>query len=173
MGAVNTSPLVARLRGYPSLEAIAADASHFPENELRGCKTALMLFCAAFMGRNDCIWVAQTDIVATCVDTDGEKLAAMGAIYPEAWTFTHGDAWQVATRLQKRGETFDLVVCDTWTGDLLDRVLASLDLWTSLANRVVLTTYKRDLPYETPAGWRASVLARTTNVEWLRLKRAR
>ena len=55
----------------------------YPVEALRGLRTALMGFCAAFLGRQDCVWVEEAGLVATCVDTDAERLFEMAGLYPE------------------------------------------------------------------------------------------
>jgi hypothetical protein len=96
----------------------------------------------------------------------------MRELYPKSWASLDGDAWEVAERLRDDGQQFDLVVCDSWTGDLMHRVLQSTDLWTSLAKRQVLTTYQRRKPYIKPDGWKATILPRTFTVSWLKLVKA-
>ena len=60
----------------------------YPRRVLDGLTTALVLFAAAFHGRQDAIWIAKAGMNGTCVDIDAEKLEEMKVAYPAA-----GSSW--------------------------------------------------------------------------------
>jgi hypothetical protein len=139
--------VAARLRravatsGPDTLDAVrrTADAKSFPSHVVDGDPRTLSLFSAAFLGRNDCIHLADgrvTDVL--CVDLDDEKLARMRAIYPATWRFASGDAYVVAECLRASDERFDLVVVDGWTGEAERMLTRNLPLWLSLSRRWTL-----------------------------------
>lgn len=153
-----------------TLEHVAQQARPYPSEKLVGCSTGLVLFAAAFAGHNDAIHFAEAGIETTCVDLDHERLAAMARIYPSSWKFHVDDAWRYAEDALANGETFDAVSVDTFTGDAERRSIESLDLWTSIANRLVTATFTGGF-FELPYGWRDSLVERATGVYWLVLER--
>lgn len=128
------------------------DGELYPRDRLAGCETALMLFCAAFGGRQDCIWVADAGIAGTGVDLDGERLAAMADLYPDTWTFAEADVWNYAARRYAEGATYDLVSLDP-PSNLFDWVVGAVDLWCGLADRLVVIGTSSGFPVTPPAGW--------------------
>ena len=169
--------------GPLTLEHIAMEARPYPVKHLKGCKTGLVLFAAAFMGHNDAIHFAEAGIDTTCVDINGPRLREMAGLYPDGWSFVTEDAWKVAEKARKYGTKWDAVSVDTFTGDMMERSLDSLDLWCSLARKVVTVTYAMktdglglgigsfDFPEEVPAGWKWHLHPRSGAVYWLVLTR--
>jgi hypothetical protein len=158
---------------YPSLEHIAMQARPYPAHLLEGCETGLVLFAAAFLGHNDAIHFAEAEIEEVwCVDIDAMRLDEMCPLYPAHWSFRHADAWEYARIHSEVGSQYDVVSADTFTGPAMRRSLDSLDLWCSLARKVVTVTYTSGEAYEVPEGWRESLYERATNVYWLVLERA-
>lgn len=159
---------------YPTLEHVAMQARPYPSHLLEGCETGLVLFAAAFLGHNDAIHFAEAGIRTTCVDVDGERLAEMCDLYPSDWSFHENDAWRFveACHIYSERAQWDVVSVDTFTGDMMHRSLASLDLWCSLARKVVTVTYVAVTGYEVPEGWQDSLYTRAGDVYWLVLERA-
>ncbi len=153
----------------PPLDKISAQARPYPAHLLNGCETGLCLFSAAFDGWNDAIHMARNDLETTCVDIDATRLLEMRDLYPESWTFLAADAWEFAERVRIR---WDAVSVDTFTGEATERSLQSLDLWCSLANKVVTVTLTDGAGYETPTGWLAWTFPRSGVVSWLVLEKA-
>lgn len=161
---------------YRSLEHVAMDAAEYPAEILEGASSGLILFAAAFLGRNDAVHFAEAGVPnVTLVDVDEERLAEMRALYrDDSWRWLGGfDAWEVARAAREEGVKYDVVSVDTFTGDAEERSLASLNLWTAIAGRVVTVTASWDSGYRIPSGWRSSVLWRSARVYWLVLERER
>lgn len=150
------------------------EARPYPTHLLEGCETGLVLFAAAFLGHNDAIHFAEAGLETTCVDLDAERLQrAMEPLYPAEWLFFPMDAWNYAECACREGVSWDVVSCDTWTGDLMHRSLDSLDLWCSLARKAVTVTLTVGATYTLPEGWVDSELyERAPGVYWLVLTRA-
>jgi hypothetical protein len=154
------------------LEAVSRVARPYPAWLLDGCETGLVLFAAAFLGHNDAIHFARAGLETTCVDVDAENLVAMQNVYPDEWGFVCGDAWTLAEWWRKHDKKWDAVSVDTWRGDAERRSLDTLDLWCSIANKVVTVTHTTGLDYTVPEGWNARLFERAHNVNWLVLTRA-
>jgi hypothetical protein len=107
-----------------------------------------------------------------CVDTDYERLAEMAPLYPDDWQWAFDDAWKFAEAARTLGEQWDVVSCDTFTGDVMCRSLDALDLWCSLARKAVTVTLTTGAPYTLPEGWVDTELyERAHGVYWLVLER--
>ncbi len=153
----------------PPLDKISAVARPYPAHLLNGCETGLCLFSAAFLGHNDAIHFARQEITTTCVDTDASRLLEMRDLYPDGWKFVVANAWKFAEQTRLR---WDAISVDTFTGDVMERSLASLELWCSLARKVVTVTLTEGAQYETPSGWLAWTFPRSGVVSWLVLEKA-
>lgn len=151
---------------YPTLEHVAMEARPYPTQHLKNCETGLVLFSSAFLGHNDAIHFAEAGIRTTCVDTDGERLAEMKALYPDDWTFVQEDAWTFA---QETWDFWDVVSLDPFTGDTMDKVMADLPLWATLARMVLIVGSTRLLKNsEVPDRWIPQApVVRAHNVFWL------
>jgi hypothetical protein len=156
---------------YPTLEHVAQEARPYPTELLKGAETGLCLFSAAFMGHNDVIHFALEDVQTTCVDIDGEKLAALRALYPADWDFLCRDAWELAAEAAAEGTSWDVVSADTFRGNATERSLSDLSVWCRIANRAVLATLEIGQTYVVPDGWKASTFQRNSEVFWLILTR--
>ena len=156
---------------YPTLEHVAMQARPYPVHLLKGCETGLVLFAAAFLGHNDAIHFAEAGMTCECVDVDGDRLDEMRELYPDDWAFYEADAWTYAQAAQREELTWDVISADTFTGSVMRRSLDSLELWTSLARRVVTATYTAGEAYEVPKGWQGELFHRAALVYWLVLTR--
>jgi hypothetical protein len=126
-----------------------AGADLFPRYVLKGCETALVLFAAAFHGRQDAYWVQEAGLTGTCVDTDAGKLAEMTDVYPADWEFVIGDVFEYAS---STGRTWDVVTVDCPT-NLFAACADALLLWCELADRAVVLGCGPNTPVLPPAGW--------------------
>lgn len=166
---------------YPTLEHVAMQARPYPTDLLKGCKTGLVLFAAAFLGHNDAVHFAEAGIQTICCDTDGDRLGEMESLYPSDWLFVEEDAWKYVQGMVAWNQThphktpthnaFDAISVDTFTGAATRRSLDSLNLWCSLARKFVTATYTSGEAYEVPEGWYGSLYERASGVYWLVLQR--
>ena len=126
----------------------------YPRERLLGLSTALAGFCAAFLGRQDCVFLADAGIRATCVDIDKRRLEEMEGLYPDDWKFFQEDIYEFATELSVYGHVFDMVTLDPPTGQF-DRVAAHLSLWCGLADRLVIIGSWGQI-LDAPEGWQVT-----------------
>lgn len=159
------------------LDAIYAEATPYPAHLLREGDTGLCLFAAAFLGTNDAVHMARSGMRVTCVDTDGPRLAEMEGLYPKDWAFHVEDAWDWALDAYSRGDRWDVVSVDTFTGNATDQSCKTIGLWLSLANRAVTMTipHRAELvksEAEATTEWKASRYERSWRADWLVLTRA-
>lgn len=157
---------------YATLEHVAMQGRPYPVDKLKGCETGLCLFAAAFLGHNDAVHFAEAGMQTMCVDIDAPRIAQMAMLYPKTWQFAVDDAWKFAEDAAKVGEQWDAVSVDTFTGEAMDRSLESLELWCSLARKVVTATYIDGATFRVPEGWESDLYERATGVYWLVLTRA-
>jgi hypothetical protein len=156
-----------------TLEQVRYEAAGevFPVAALEDCETALILFAAAFHGRQDAIWMADEGLTGTCVDSDAEKLGAMVLAYPQGWEYVVGDAYVYAQQTRRR---WDVVSVDAYTNQF-QRAADQLELWCSRANRSVILGTGVATKVEPPAGWQVTdVLQRSMyqgGVFWTVLER--
>jgi len=134
--------------GAVTLAQVRANRSPFPADLLSECESALMLYCAAFYGRNDCVWVEEAGLEnVTAIDVDSEKLAVMRSIYPDTWKFVLADAYTYT------GDIYDLVSADVFSNQS-DRALGMLDRWCGMARKFVTIAVWKEPAVEIPAGWK-------------------
>lgn len=127
--------------------------SVFPSFALEGCETALCLFSAAWLGKQDAYWVAKAGLVGTCVDLDGGRLAEMDDIYPDDWLFVHADVFEFAANWDGFHH-WDVVTLDPFT-NLFERCADMLPTWCGLARKTVILghgNYRLTEP-TAPEGW--------------------
>jgi hypothetical protein len=153
-----------------------AEGAVYPRDRLSGLQSALMVFCAAFLGRQDCVWVAEAGLeYVTAVDSDQERLQEMAGIYPADWGFVADDAFTFAARRYADGGLYDLVSLDPPT-QLFQAAADAVELWCGLADRLVVIGTGRDTTLEPPAGWaqtdRITRTTRTGGVYWTILEPA-
>lgn len=153
------------------LDAISREARPYPAYLLDGCETGLCLFAAAFLGHNDAIHMARAEMTVACVDVDGPRLREMRDLFPADWLWYFDDAWGFAQEAKLLSIEWDAVSVDTFTGDAERRSLDSLELWCSLARKVVTVTHCAGSEYVVPDGWQDGLFERATGVNWLVLTR--
>jgi hypothetical protein len=137
------------------LDDIRADRGLYPADILQDCETALILFAAAFHGRQDGIWIADAGIRATCVDIDADKLTAMKPLYPSNWEYVIEDAFEFAERSHTLAQRqWDVVSIDCFTNHF-DRCAELLPLWCLLASKAVVLGID-ERPLTIPEGWELS-----------------
>lgn len=147
----------------------------YPVEALRGLTTALVGFCAAFLGRQDCAWIEGAGLEAVCVDLDAERLLEMALIYPDRWAFVCDDFFDYAARRYAEGREYDLVSLDPPT-NLFERCADAVGLWCSLSRRLVVLGTGRHTTLGVPKGWQVtSVWFRSAfrgGTYWTTLERA-
>jgi hypothetical protein len=143
----------------------------YPRHVLAGCSDALVLFAAAFGGKQDAVWIADAGMVATCVDNDRQKLQAMRDAYPPNWVFVVADAFEYALRTEYR---WDVVSIDC-PSNLFDRCAELLPLWCRIARRAVVLGCSDSTEIVPPTGWeRTEMLHRSSfqgGVYWAVIER--
>jgi hypothetical protein len=154
------------------LSRLATEARPFPFQLLEDCETGLCMFSAAFLGINDAVHFAMSGVRTTCVDVNAGRLEQMRRIYPEDWTFIECDAWTYAEAARREEVVWDAVCVDPYTGDAMNRSMETLDLWLSLARRVLIAGTDV-FPFAPPALWnvRTKYVRRAPDVYWLALER--
>lgn len=108
----------------------------YPTEMLESAESALLLFAAGFLGRNDGYWFLEAGVPrVTCVDVVPERLAAMRALYPDSWDFVDADAFDFAWSLAP--QSYDIVSVDSHTA-LSETCLHAAPLWMKLARKCVI-----------------------------------
>lgn len=149
----------------------------YPVEHLVGCRTALILFAAGFLGINDACWIADAGLRATCVDLDGERLSEMQPMFPKDWTFVRGDAYRNAgfSPMLKVESQWDVVSCDPFTNQF-EKCADNVDEWCRFARHVVILGTGTHTVVEAPDGWRVADKIRRTDyaggVFWTTLVRS-
>ncbi len=128
------------------------EAHLYPSDALDGLQSCLAGFCAGFLGRQDCVWIAEAGLDAVAVDIDPERLAEMRPLYPAGWEFVEADVFEYARQRYAQGARFDVVNLDPPT-NLFDRCADDADLWCSLARRIVILGVGRHTELDVPVGW--------------------
>lgn len=141
-----------------------------------GCESALCLFSAEWLGKQDVYWLAKAGLTGTCVDLQGDKLAQMRELYPEGWKFHEDDVYGFSELAVERGWQWDVVNLDPWTGQF-QQCADLIDRWTTLARKVVVIGHGnyRLTPPEAPEGWTLVQTIKRSDfkghVDWLVFKR--
>ena len=152
MGAVAIEP-----EQFSDLEDLYCGSVYPNPQVFEGCKTALCLFSAEWLGKQDVYWLAKAGLTGTCVDLNGNNLSRMREIYPEGWEFVEADAYDFAQAAVEEDVQWDVVNLDPWTGQF-DQCAKLLETWTTLARKVVVLghgNYRLHRP-EAPKGWTLS-----------------
>ena len=102
-----------------------------------GCETALCLFSAEWLGKQDVYWLVKHGLEVHCVDINGDNLERMRELYPDGFLFTEADVFEFAAEAVEQGYEWDVVTLDPWTGQF-GRCAELLDTWTALARKVVV-----------------------------------
>lgn len=133
----------------------------YPVDVLAGCESALVMFAAAFHGRQDAVWIADAGLRATCVDRDAGQLGEMVLAYPEGWEYVTGDAFAYAAATSR---TWDVVSLDPPTS-LFDICASLTHLWCSLARRAVIVGTGVGTEVDPPAGWQITETRARSNFQ--------
>jgi hypothetical protein len=156
---------------YPTLEHVAMEARVYPTRVLEGAETGLVLFAAAFLGHNDAIHFAETDMDVTCVDLDKDRLNEMRELYPGDWQWYAMDAWRFA---ESTSGKWDVVSADPWSGDF-QRVADDVESLCKIANKAVVIGVGPETDVRVPSGWRVTETVERSSfrggVSWLVLER--
>jgi hypothetical protein len=145
------------------------DRALYPTEVLEGCESALVLFAAAFLGRQDACWVEEAGLVATCVDSDDRRLQEMLRLYPEDWTFVRDDAFSFVTRTARM---WDVVSVDCPSG-AFERCAAHVTQWCQVARRAAIIGTAPGERLAQPPGWRVTRRIRRSSIAyWTVMERA-
>lgn len=125
----------------------------YPRFALRDSSTALVLFAAAYGGKQDAIWIEEAGLEADVVDLDEPRLREMGAVYPQSWRFHHADAFAFVRDARLDGRKWDVVSLDPYTGDADRLVVSLLSEICELARDVVIVGVGNEVDVVAPAGW--------------------
>lgn len=133
-----------------SLEQVRAKAAPqlYPRHVLVGCDDALVLFAAAWHGKQDAVWMEEAGLRATCVDLDAVRLAEMAEAYPDTWEFVDMDVFDYTTRTERM---WDVVSIDSPT-NLFDQTERLLALWALIARNAIIIGSDDRLMIP-PKGW--------------------
>lgn len=126
----------------------------YPISVLEG-ETALILFAAAWHGRQDAYHVAQAGLRGTCVDADGALLSEMARVYPDGWEFVEADVFSYTAAAVLGGRRWDVVSLDPFT-NLFDRCADLLETWCSVARRAVVLGSGTYTVVDAPTGWQVT-----------------
>lgn len=134
-----------------TLEDVRAQSAPelYPRHVLVECSSALVLFAAAWHGKQDAVWIADAGLTATCVDLDADRLDEMEAAYPDGWEFVALDVFDFAVLTENQ---WDVVSIDCPT-NLFDRCSDFLPVWCLLARRAVVLGSGEFTVVLPPAGW--------------------
>lgn len=146
---------VADPQTFEQIEDLYCGSVYPGPQTFEGCETALCLFSAEWLGKQDVYWLAKHGLTGTCVDLNGDNLSRMQEMYPEGWEFVEADAYQYAQAALVEEMWWDVVNLDPWTGQF-DRCAQLIETWTTLARKVVVLghgNYRAQRP-EVPEGWR-------------------
>lgn len=151
------------------------DTEVFPTYLLEECDSALVLFCAAFGGIQDALFIRDAKLTnVVCVDNDPVALSRMMPSYPKEWLFWEQDAFAYMAKWALLVE-YDIVTLDPFTGDTMNRVLDKyLGVACKLATKyVVCGCDNRNV--KPPRGWRikSRMLRSRNSVYWLILESKR
>lgn len=146
---------VATLHDLRDLEAGAA----YPGFVLEGAETALIMFAAGFLGKQDAYWIAEAGIRARCVDEDLEKLGQMRDLYPADWSYRVADVFEWSDT-----KVYDIVSLDPWTQDF-QRCADMLGKWCAIAGRAVVLGTGVGTRVEAPDGWHVSDVRRRSDYD--------
>lgn len=147
----------------------------YPRQLLDGCQDALVLFSAAWHGRQDAWHIADKGLMGTCVDTDGALLEEMRRVYPAGWTFVEEDVFSFCARAMMNEHRWDVVSLDPFT-NLFDRCADLLPSWCELARRAVVLGSGRFTVVDPPHGWQVTDQRRRSDfhggIFWRTVERA-
>lgn len=136
------------------LDAVRRQADvTYPRDRLDDIETALMCFCAAFVGRQDCIWLADAGISATAIDTDEYGIEVMKRAYPDSWEFVTGDVYDYAAKRYAEGMSYDLVSLDP-SSNQFDQAADLCPLWCGIADKLVIIGTGEKTVISPPFGWK-------------------
>jgi hypothetical protein len=155
----------------PVFSTLAID-SHpgFPTQVLSQCNSALSLFCAAYLGRNDLIFLYDSFIPnVTCVDIDGDSIDALKIIFPPRWKYITQPYMDFIESEIKNGSSYDLVVADPWMGMNREVAWTNFNLLRKLSNKYIICLYTLDMFDELGFNYEDGVEALSTCLSlWLK-----
>ena len=154
-----------------ALEALReqGDREAFPTAYLEGLSSALVLFAAAFNGKQDACWIEEAGLTATCLDVSEDAIAKMKPLYPPDWEFVVGNAYEFSSH-----RWWDIVTVDCPSGQF-DRAATQIGRWCDLARYVVMLGTGTDTVVGAPEDWSVTEVVRRSSydggVYWTVLER--
>ena len=128
---------------WPTRDEVWANrsaASAFPIPLVAGSQSAISFFAAAFLGRNDVVFLDRLGVPdVVLVDFNREHLAVMANMYPCVTETYAEDAYAVARRMGQERRAFDLVLCDPFTYDGWRVLDDHFDTFAALARKSWVT----------------------------------
>lgn len=158
--------------GATTFDHVNRQARPYPSYLLPKEGTGLSLFSAAFLGWNDGIHLVRAGLQCEFVDSDKDRLYEMASIYPGGHIFHVADGWEFAEDAAQQDRQWDVVTADPFFEDMAQKAWDSLDLWLSLATKLVTLTVHADTELSLPASWEQSYFPRGDNVGWAVIQRA-
>ena len=136
-----------------------AAPNRFPRHILQDAQTGLVLFAAAWYGKQDAIWMAEAGMTATCVDVDIDRLLKMAGAYPQDWEYRNDDVFEFAATSERK---WDVVTVDCPT-NLFERCAGWAKVWCNLATEAVILGTGPSPSLNLPDGWHVTeTLERST-----------
>lgn len=124
----------------------------YPNLKRLGSETALVLFAAQWLGKQDAYWIADAGLQGTCVDVQPDKLNQMEQIYPEGWEFVCADVFPFT---EQTSRVWDVVSIDC-PSNMFQQCADLLERWCSLARDAVILGTGWDTKVEAPDGWQVT-----------------
>tara|TARA_Y100000590_G_scaffold457128_1_gene609082 strand:- start:1585 stop:2196 length:612 start_codon:yes stop_codon:yes gene_type:complete len=109
-------------------------------------ESALIPFCAAFLGENDVKYFINVNNV-TLIDLDKDKIEIMKNEkynYKSDWNFIIGDCWIEMDKLIENNTFFDVVSVDCWTTQIEEMINLHFKNIYKIANKYVVLIYSKE-----------------------------
>lgn len=120
----------------------------------RDASTGLLLFGAAFQGKNDGRFLLRAGLTCDVVDHSPDRLDEMAPHYPGTWRFHEADAFEYAEDALHLDHTWDVVSVDPFSNEA-DEVYDKLEQWATLARMMAVVGAQSDTIRRRglPKGW--------------------
>jgi hypothetical protein len=130
----------------PSLALLRTRSLAYPVQHLAGQQSAAAFGVAAFLGRNDVVYIFDAGIPkVTLVDIDERGLGMMKLIYPSHWEYITSGYQEYLGGVRDAGDRYDVVACDLplWTAE--DVAWTHGREFLDLCNRYFITNYTGEM----------------------------
>lgn len=133
----------------------------YPNLARLGSETALILFAAQWLGKQDAVWIADAGLQGTCVDVQPDKLRQMEAIYPDGWEFVCADVFPFTERTDR---SWDVVSIDC-PSNMFQECADLIERWCSLARDAVILGTGVGTMVTAPDGWAVSEVRKRSDYD--------